>query len=120
MSNVYVINKSGHDFSKAEEYGTLVFLSEGEINPFQMTKIYRMFAAILRDSSPDDCLLISGLAVMNSIASAILSHMHGRVNWLQWHPKYEEYRKRTIMIDDLIGITKGCNHEQENNQYKDR
>lgn len=100
-NKVYIVNKSGHDFSDAERFGELVYLSEGSVNPFLVSRIYREFSEILKDSQPQDCLVISGLQVMNAIASAILARVHGRVNWLQWHPRDGKYRKRTVMIDEL-------------------
>jgi hypothetical protein len=103
MPTVYIPNKSGHDFEPAKKFGELVFLSEGESNPYEVGKIYREFASVLKDSKPNDYIVISGLQVMNCVASAIMSRLHGRVNWLQWYAQKGIYKSRTVMIDNLLG-----------------
>jgi hypothetical protein len=102
MPKVYITNRSGHDFSSATTFGELVFLSEGKTDPYQMSKIYREFVDVLKDSHEDDYLMITGLPVMNSIAAAIMAYKHGRVNWLQYHAQSNTYKPRTIVISELI------------------
>ena len=84
---VYIPNKSVHDFSAAEKYGKLVFLSEGSIKRFNTSTIYRRFEKILADSSPDDYLMVSGLTMLNIVACHILTKMHGRINLLLFNPQ---------------------------------
>jgi len=103
MPKVYITNKSGHDFSPAEKFGDIIFLSEGRINQYQVARVYREYADILKDSSPEDYILITGLSLMSSVASAIMARKHGRVNWLQFHAQTKDYKSRTIIIDELIG-----------------
>lgn len=79
---VYVVNLSAHDFSPAEEFGELVFLSEGPMNRYSVNNMYRLFESLMKDSSPDDYIVPCSLNVMNSIACAIFAHRHGRLNLL--------------------------------------
>jgi hypothetical protein len=102
MNKVYIINKSGHDYSKAEKYGEIVYLSEGKVNPMQVTKLYREFSEALANSDKDDYLLITGLPIMSCIASSIMAHKHGYVNWLIWHPVRKDYVERSILIGELV------------------
>ena len=103
---VYIVNKGGHDYSPAEEFGELVPLSEGKVNSFQVSRLYREFSYILKESSPNDYLLISGLPTLNVIAASILARKHGRIRILQYEPELGTYRKREIVIDNLIGEIK--------------
>ena len=102
MPTVYVVNKSGHDFSSAEKFGDLKYLSVGTINPYQVLKIYRQFAEGLKDSTPDDYLLITGLPIMTAVATAIMSRKHGVVNFLIYHAGTNTYKNRRIIIDTLL------------------
>jgi len=103
MPTVYITNRSGHDFSPAKKFGDIRFLSEGAINPYAVAKVYRRFAEQLRDSAPEDYILISGLSLMSSIAIGIMARKHGRINLLQYHSQTRSYKSRTIIVDELIG-----------------
>ena len=103
MPHVYITNKSGHDFSPAQKFGDLIYLSEGKINPFSVAKIYRQFADKLKKSAPDDYIMVTGLSLMNGIAFSIMGRKHGRLNILQFHSQTKTYKSRTIIVDELIG-----------------
>jgi len=110
MRKVFVVNRGCHDHSDAERFGELVFLSEGSINRYAVSNMYREFVQHLKDSGKDDFLLITGLSVMSSLACAIFARMHGRINLLLYKasrtPDVEgHYIERTVMIDELL--TKG-------------
>lgn len=79
---VYVVNKSSHDFSQAERYGTLHYLSEGPMNRFATCDIVRQFEERMKDSHPDDYIVLCSLNVMNSLACAIFASKHGKLNLL--------------------------------------
>jgi len=107
MPKVYVVNKGGHDHSDAKRFGDLVYLSEGTINRYAVSNIYRQFSAILQNSSSKDYVLITGLSVMSSIACSIFARLHGRLNLLLFKPGRNKenkncYVERTILIDELL------------------
>lgn len=81
---VYIVNDSGHDFSYASKYGTLTIITEGQINKFHITEMYRQMCTFLMSSSPDDFILCSGPNIMNAIACSIFASLHGRLNLLIW------------------------------------
>lgn len=86
MPKVYVPNKSYHDFSAAESYGRLVYLTEGIIRPnTSINQLYRMIAPRIAGSDPDDMLLISSLSILNAIAASLLAQRHGCINYLIYH-----------------------------------
>ena len=82
MANVYIVNKSSHNFSPAEEYGELVFLSEGSMNRYGTNNMVREFGEVMKGSSPSDYIVPCSLNVMNAIACAIFAHKHGVLNLL--------------------------------------
>ncbi|OQB07995.1 MAG: hypothetical protein BWY21_01491 [Parcubacteria group bacterium ADurb.Bin216] len=80
--NVYVVNKSSHDFSAAEEFGKIIFLSEGSMNRYSTNSMIRQFSEAMSQSKEDDYIVPCSLNVMNSIACAIFAHKHGSLNLL--------------------------------------
>lgn len=82
MPNVFIVNKSAHDFSEAEKYGDVVFLSEGPMNRYSTNNMIRQFKDKMKNSEPDDYIVPCSLNVMNSIACAIFAHKHGTLNLL--------------------------------------
>jgi hypothetical protein len=107
VNKVYIVNKGGHDHSDATRFGELIFLSEGAINRYSTGNIYRTFVEILKESKAEDYILITGLSVMSSIACAIFSRMHGRINLLLYKSSRgaegeNYYIERTVMIDELL------------------
>ena len=99
---VYVTNRSVHDYSAAVEFGELIYLSEGSMNRFDTSKIYRLFYPILKDSSEEDYILVSGLTTMNLVAAFIFAIKHGRLNLLLFksYRGNKEYLER-VLIGDL-------------------
>ena len=82
MRNVYIVNKSSHDFSAARNYGKLIFLSEGPMNRYSTNNMLRVFAEKMRDSNEGDYIVPCSLNVMNSIACALFAYKHGKLNLL--------------------------------------
>lgn len=97
---VYIINKAAHDFSAAEKYGSLIFLSKGAVNKYAVSRIFRQFQDALSTSSEDDYILLTSLTVMCVIACCIFALRHNKLNLLIF--KDEDYVVRTI---DLKGET---------------
>ena len=82
MPNIFVANRSYHDYSDAERFGTLKYLSDGSLKTFSISQMYRTIEVNLCTSTPEDIILISGLSVFNSLLSAYFAHLHGRLNLL--------------------------------------
>lgn len=91
MKKVFVVNKSSHDFSAAENFGEIIFLSEGSINRYATSSMVRQFGEIMADSNEHDYIVPCSLNVMNSIACAIFARKHGKLNLLLYqNGKYIE------------------------------
>jgi hypothetical protein len=82
MKNVYIVNRSAHDFSAAEPYGNVIFLSEGSMNRYATNSMIRQFDETMAGSTEEDYIVPCSLNVMNSIACAIFAHKHGKLNLL--------------------------------------
>lgn len=82
MPKVYVVNKSSHDFSAAEEFGELVFMTEGRMNRFATNDMIRIFKGFMKESNKDDYILPCSLNVMNLLAGAVFADKHGTINLL--------------------------------------
>ena len=96
MSNVYVVNRSAHDFSPAEKFGKIIFLSEGPMNRYSTNNMHRKFTEAMKDSNEHDYIVPCSLNVMNSIACAVFAVKHGKLNLLLF--KEGEYLERNLII----------------------
>jgi len=96
MSYVYVVNKSAHDFSPAEKFGQIIFLSEGPMNRYSTNNMHRKFTEAMKDSNEHDYIVPCSLNVMNSIASSVFAVMHRRLNLLLF--KEGEYLERNMVF----------------------
>ena len=94
MPKVYVVNKSSHNFSKASAFGEVVYLSEGRMSRYEPNKMARRFMEKMKDSQPDDYLLMCGLSTMNSIACALFAMKHETLNLLLY--KNGRYLERNL------------------------
>ncbi len=98
MPNVYVINKSSHDFHRAENYGKIIYLSEGSINRYSTNNMFRLFIDKMKDATPDDYIVPCSLNVMNAVACAIFAQRFNRLNLLLF--KQGDYIERNLIIGE--------------------
>jgi hypothetical protein len=97
---VYIPNKGSHDYSDAERFGDLRFLTSGSLSRYNTERMYRLIAEGLQGAEETDYLLISSLAILNALTSAVFSRKFGRVNYLLFRDG--EYIEKTVMIDALL------------------
>lgn len=95
---VWITNRSSHDFSAAEKYGTLCYLTEGLMRKRNVVHMARTFESVLSDSSPDDYLLPTSLTIMSMVAALVFYQKHGRVNLLIFEDN--TYRARTLVLKE--------------------
>lgn len=79
---VYVPNMGCHDLQIAEQYGEIIYLTEGRLKLSSVGYLYRVMNEILSKSSPNDYLLISGPTIANVVATSILVNLHKKLNTL--------------------------------------
>ena len=105
MPKIYIINKGCHDYTAAERLGEITYLTTRFYNKFSTGKMYRRFVDGLKDSSPEDLILISGLTIMSCIACSVFALKHKRLNLLLYKSNSgnieDVYIRRTIVMEDL-------------------
>jgi hypothetical protein len=96
MATVYVVNKGAHDFDEAKEWTTepLVFLTEGRINRFNPVDMKRDLDEALKDSNPEDFIVLCSLNILNVVACGILINKHKKLNVLLFKKGVWEDGKR--------------------------
>jgi hypothetical protein len=97
MSKVFILNRGAHDYSAAERYGDLVYVTDGLLSKLATGVMYRTLEDALSDSSPQDYILLSSLTTLCSLAVAMFAVLHGRVNLLIYHQ--DGYVLRKIMFN---------------------
>lgn len=95
MPKVYIINDSGHDYTEAEKYGELVYLTRGKVPSYAITQHYRVFAEKMKDATPEDYILVTSLASMNAICGWIIGTLGFPLNLLLF--KEDTYVVRKLM-----------------------
>lgn len=95
-SKVFIANKSAHDFSDAERFGELVFVTGGKLNRFNVNDMHRQTAEAMKDSSPRDHIVLCSLNTLNSIICSVFATKHKRLNLLLF--KQGKYIERNIVF----------------------
>ena len=105
MRTVYITTDGGHNYDAAKSYGELVFMNHGTLDKFQVSKMSRGFLDFLKDSKPEDYILVSGPTIANICAASVFISIHGRINLLLWRGSdcgEERYLVRTIDLRETI------------------
>ena len=97
MPKVYVVNQGFHDFSTAEKYGRLIFMTEGYQPKFSVATALRRFQFCMQDAKEDDWILLTGLSVLNCLACSVFAMKFNRLNLLLYDGK--SYVQRTLIIE---------------------
>lgn len=95
---VFIPNKSFREYKGVDQYGDIVFLTEGNVNRFKVHTLYHQIWEKMEDAGPDDYLLVSSLSILNAIAASIMAFKFGRVNFLQFDN--DRYVPREITLGD--------------------
>lgn len=98
MKKVYVLNDGGHNYTDAERFGKIVFCTRGVLPRWDISQMYRELETALMDANPDDLVLVSSLATLCSVASAILAARFGEVHFLIF--KDGQYVQRDLMLEN--------------------
>ncbi len=100
--SVYVVNYNGQDMSNAERFGEFIYLTEGKsVNIFNTNVLLEEIKPKLVDVQENDFLLLSGHAVPNILAAALIWFKYGHVNILIFDARTREYEPRTITEKQL-------------------
>jgi len=99
MPRVYVINRAAHDFSDAERFGELVFCTEGEVDKFDVSQMFRELSTQLKNSEADDFILLTSLTSLCSVACSIFAAKHQQLNLLLF--KGDGYISRSLFFNNV-------------------
>jgi len=100
MPKVFVPNKGGHPFDKAERYGELVYITEGWLpDRYGVNSMWRLAQNALQDSSSEDYIILTGLTTICVVCCCMFVAMHGRLNLLLHHER-DEYKERTLVFGE--------------------
>lgn len=97
---VYIPNKSYHNYTKAEKFGELVFLTEGKVNKTKPNDIARDIAEAMKDAQASDFIMITSLSVICGLACGMFAHRFGKLNLLlhDEHSKEDAYLFRELVF----------------------
>ena len=98
MAKVYIVNKSAHDFTKAEQFGNLIYCTQGRMDRFGTNNMIRKLKDSMRNSGKDDYILLCSLSVLNALACAVFASKHGVLNLLIFKPSTGEYIERNHVL----------------------
>ena len=96
MAKVYVVNNTNHDYSKAEQYGELVYITKGKLPIFKTNTVRAMLEKGLVKFTKDDYLLISGPAIVSVMAATILYNNFDSVKFLVFDAYLQDYVVRHL------------------------
>lgn len=100
MPRVYIPNKTMHDFSGAAKFGELVFLYGDRINIYNPADMLIRVRDVLRDSTAEDRIVVSGLPIVLSLLTAEFALTHMRVNYLIFNGGRGVYEPREVVFPD--------------------
>lgn len=101
---VWIANRAGHDYSKAERYGKLESLTVGnKMNPTRTDRLAYTLARAIGGfvKSKDDFLLVSGSPPINQMAFYLWMSRFGECRLLIWDAKARDYVLNTVTSDQL-------------------
>lgn len=96
MTNVFILNNIGHDYSEAEKYGELRTATAGNLPIFYTTQMINILKNGLEDFDKEDFLLLSGPAVVGAMATQLILSRFDSVKVLIYDAKNQSYVARHI------------------------
>lgn len=96
MAKVYVVNNANHNYSKAKQYGELVYVTKGKLPIFKTSTVRAMLEKGLVKFTKDDYLLISGPAIVSIMAATVLYNKFDTVKFLIFDAKQQDYVVRHL------------------------
>ncbi len=104
-SKVFILNKAGHDYSRASQWGELVPVVSGNMNVFRPDRSLFIIKEQMAKFDPEkDYLLLSGNTFGNVLSVMYLMHnlkdSIKRVNLLVYDAKNVEYLLHVLDLTD--------------------
>lgn len=99
LRRVYAVNNV-HNVEPASKFGKIVYVNREPLEdrppPTNPRYVLDKISAVLKRTHKSDFLMLSGSKLENAISSAILSRMHGSVNYLIFHHGRKIYLPRSV------------------------
>lgn len=96
---VYVTNFAGHDYTKAERYGEIAYVTKGYVSFHSLDRIKYRICEALQGSDSEDWLLLSGIPMICVVAACYWLWKHKKVKLLI-HDKRSDGDYRELVISD--------------------
>lgn len=99
-SRVFVINYIGKDMSDAKQYGTMVPITEGNVDVFNTDRLLYTMKSTMDNHAYDpktDFILLSGGLPLNFCMGAIIAK-YKKVNLLLWDAKNRKYVRKEFNV----------------------
>ena len=103
VPTVYIVNSSGHNYEPASRFGRFSTLTEGRVNIFSTERLLSEFKRDMDGVTTDDCILLSGNAILNILAAIVMLKKTGAINLLIYDAARREYVLREI-TEDVINL----------------
>jgi len=96
MPKVFILNKDERDYSDAERFGEVLFVTKGRIpNPYDITGLHKIIEQMMNMVKEDDYIVISTIPILHMIASSFIAAKYGKVNYLTFG--YGKYQEQTVI-----------------------
>lgn len=103
---VYVSNFSNYEFHGAAKYGTIHYLTAGTVNLARPAALIKKILPKIKQSDPEDYLVLSGASVLCAIVFNTWMQYHGKVNLLVYYRKRDAYVKACLGAEDFPASAK--------------
>lgn len=94
---VWLVNEGGHDYSSLSDFGRMMPLTRGQVNPFALDRHMVLIGPRLQTASEDDFLAISGLPSLNALVLVMWLTKFPQAKLLIWSVKAGKYLPITLM-----------------------
>lgn len=105
---VFVTNFAGHDYTDAERFGELTWITKGYVSFHSLDRVKFAICEKIMASAPQDWLLLSGIPVISALAAAFWYHRHKQVKLLVLDKKQKDKYRELIVTEknfnDLIAV----------------
>lgn len=104
VSRVYIANYAGHDYTEAEAYGQLCYITRGFVSFDSLDRLKFSIAQAVADTQPQDWLLLSGTNIVNVLAALLWYEKHHVVKILNFDKTERTYRELVVHSGHLAQI----------------
>lgn len=99
-ARVFIVNYIGKDMSDAKQYGTMIPITEGNVDVFNLDRLVWTIKDALdrHEYNPDhDYILLSGGLSLN-FSIGLIAAKYDKINLLLWDAKNRRYVKKGLKI----------------------